>query len=497
MKHLFIGLLLSVAFNSYAQRDNIQSGNPLLSQAFWQGKPGVEAVKAEVAKGNNPSEMNGASFDPVVLAINNNAPNETVVYLLQQQGNDVNKLTHDGRTYIFWAASKGNTELMQHLIANKAKLDKEDNHGYSVFNFAAVGGQQNTAVYDLLLQNGANPKTQLTHDGANAILLAIGNDPELKLTEYFQSKGLELNSKDAAGNTAFDYAARSGNMVVMKKLLEKGINPTNNAMLMAAQGSRRGGNTLAVFQYLESLGIKPTVTGKGGENALHAIVRRPGQIEVIQYFLSKGVNVNAANEEGNTVFMNAAATNADTATLALLRSKTTDINKTNKNGATALTLAVRSNSADIVKYLIKEGAKTNIADAKGATLVYYLFESYTPAASKNFEAKLALLQANGVKMTTPMQDGNTLYHLAVAKNDIGLVKLVQPFGVDINAKNKEGMTALHKAAMVSKDGKMLEYLLSIGAKKEVKTAFDETAYDLAKENEILAKQNVSVEFLKL
>ncbi|MNL27191.1 hypothetical protein D3C87_1487640 [compost metagenome] len=66
----------------------------------------------------------------------------------------------------------------------------------------------------------------------------------------------------------------------------------------------------------------------------------------------------------------------------------------------------------------------------------------------------------------------------------------------MNAKNKDGMTALHKAAMISKDDSILKYLLSIGAKKDINTEFDESAYALAKENESLTKQNVSIEFLK-
>ena len=68
--------------------------------------------------------------------------------------------------------------------------------------------------------------------------------------------------------------------------------------------------------------------------------------------------------------------------------------------------------------------------------------------------------------------------------------------IDINTKNSEGLTALHKAAMVSKDDAILKYLVSLGAKKDVQTNFKETAFDLATENEYLAKNKVSVDFLK-
>lgn len=507
MKKYLIICLVFVGFVAKAQQ------NTLLDQSFWQNAPDVAAVKAEIAKGNNPSQSNAMSMDAVVMAINAQAPTETIKFLLDQPGNDPNKLTHDARTYMHWAANRGNADVMEYLITKGAKTNVEDSHGTTPLTFAASSGQQNTKVYDVLIAHGANLKKDVNQDGANVLLLAIGNDKDLKLTNYFVSKGLDIKSTDAIGNNAFSYAAKSGNIDLMKTLVEKGVPVNANAMLMAAQGGggRRGpggagggGIGLPVYQYLESVGVKATTTGKTGENVLHYIVRKPNQGEIITYFLNKGVDVNQADEEGNTVFINAATSNRDTAIMAMLLPRVKNINQANQKGLTALTVAVKGNSPQVVSFLISKGADVKVLDKKGNNLGYYLAESFGAGGERqfngpkpeDFDAKMKMLQDKGLNIAAPQQDGNTLYHLAVAKNNLALVKRIQPLGIDVNAKNKEGITALHKAAMISKDDTMMKYLLSIGASKELATNFKETAFDLASENESLSKNNISVTFLK-
>lgn len=495
--------------------------NTLLTPTFWQTKPDVITVKAAVEKGSNPSEMNGSSFDPIVMAINADAPIESIKYLLTQAGNDVNKTTHDSRNYLHWAANKGNSEIIDFLLSKGAKTNNEDSHGSTPLLFAASAGQQNTKVYDLLIAKGVDLKKAINAEGANALLLAISSDPEMKLTDYFVSKGLSINSTDAAGNNAFSYAARSGNIAMLKKLQQKGIKPNATAILMAAQGSRRGANNLELFQYLESLQLKANVTAKDGQNALHSIVRRPGQNEIIKYFLANGVDVNQVDEEGNSVFMNAAASNRDTAVLELLLPKVKNINQPNQKGLSALSAAVRGNSPEIVNYLIRKGAEVKVLDKAGNNLGFYAVESYRPQSTQpmmamggggqggpggrgagmgpkpeDFDNKIKALQSAGLDLKAPQENGSTLFHLAVAKNDVALLKRLQALGLDINAKDKEGFTPLHKAALIAKDDVVLKYLLEAGAQKDAATSFDETAFDLASENETLKKNNVSLTFLK-
>ncbi|MBE8726311.1 ankyrin repeat domain-containing protein [Flavobacterium hungaricum] len=496
-KNLFVSLALAATLLVSAQQKN-----SLLEASFWKTAPDVNTVKSEIAKGNNPAEANSNAFDVTTLAINNDAPIETIKFLIDQPGNSITKLTHDNRIYLHWAAYRGNTELVQYLITKGSDVNFEDSHGTAPADFAASNGQANPAMYDAFFKAGINPAKKYTN-GANLLLLAIASDKDLKAAAYFETKGMSLKDVDANGNTAFTYASRSGNIALLKKLIEKGIKPTDEALLIAAQGSRRETNTLETYKYLvEEVKLKPAAQNKAGQNVLHILAGKPNQTEIIKYFLDKGVDVNKADKEGNTPVMTAASAR-ETAVLELFIPKAKNLNVQNLKGESALTKAVQYGTPEAVSLLLAKGADVNVKDKDGNNLGVYLVQSYRPAGRERetpkqdpFDAKAKLLQDKGLNLAAAQKDGNTLYHLAITKNDVALLKKITDLKVDINAKNKDGLTALHRAAMTSKDDSILKYLVSAGAKKDISTEFDETAYALAKENELLTKGNISVEFLK-
>ncbi|MBO0591680.1 ankyrin repeat domain-containing protein [Cellulophaga sp. E16_2] len=486
-KQLLLSLVLLVGLQLSAQE------NIFLERDFWNSKPTVESIDLKIKEGNDITAKTSNNFDAVVYAILQENDNAVIKYVQSKDGNDVNKLTHDGRTYMFWAAYKGNTEIMEYLIAKGAKTTITDDKGSTILNFAAASGQQNTKVYDICLANGADLKKDLNPHGANALLLSAANDPEFKLMDYFTSKGLALTSVDRDGNDAFNYVAKTGDIAHLKKLHQKGIKGNDIAFIFATQAGRNAkAKPLSFYKFLESLDLNPKVIDSEGKTPLHNLASYEQNKEVLDYFMAKGVAMNLEDADGNTAFLNAAGRNK-LEVISYLLPMVDDVNHVNKKGESALAIAVAYNSPEVVSYLLKNKAAISSIDKEGNTLAYYLLKAHKKS---DFEEKLKVLKAAGFDLAKTQENGNTLFHIALEYDDIALLKRINEYGIDVNAKNKEGIAPLHLAAMKAKDDAVLKYLLSIGAKKAAVTDFDESVYDLAAENELLQENNISIEFLK-
>lgn len=491
LKQILLFISCTISILATAQNTNI-----FLKRDFWKTKPTIELINKKIKEHHNPTELNSNGFDAVTYAILAQAPISSIKHLLLIEGNDVDKLTHDRRTYIFWAAYKGNLELVKYLIDNNARLDLKDSHNFSPLTFAAATGQTNMKIYDIFIENGINIKTDLDEKGANALLLLVPYLKDFKIIDYFISKGLSLKNIDNQGNGVFNYTAKKGNKEMLELLLKKGVSYKElnknggNAILLASINSKN--STLAFFKYLENLGINPNITNNEGRNPIHNLAYKNKNLNIFEYFIEKGVDVNQIDNTGETALLKATSNNS-LEVIQLLASKTKNINHTNKDGKSALTNAIRNN-LKIIIFLLKKGADISVVDAKGNYLNYYLFQTFNAKKIAAFKQKLSLLKTQGLKIEKTQKDGNTLFHLAVEKYSIDMLDFIKKYKIDINARNKNDLSALQKAVLVAKSDKIIKYLIAQGADKNIKTAFDETLYDLAKENEAL--KNTDINFLK-
>lgn len=513
MSQLFIisALMLAFVFSNVSAQEKALSNSD-----FWEAEPSLKEVKAELKKGFDFSTVQGMQ-DPLGLAIRYKASPKIISYLLEQPGLDLTHLLHEGRSYLHIAAYSSNAEAANLLLDKGMDMYFLDANTHTPVTFAAYQGKLTINLLDVFIAHGLDVhKRYESKNGANILLLAAPYDKDLIIIDYLISKGVSINSTDDDGNTAFNWAAQIGNVEMMKALLKKGAKFNDQALIMASKGTYRTSNKMEVFVYLvEELKINPKVVdGASGKNVLHSIARKRDQSKIVSYFLDKGVDVNLADEDGNTPFMVAAGGQSyDVVALMFPLVDKAQINTVNTEGNSALQNAVSKGSDKTVSLLLKNGADVQVKDKEGNSLAYFLIQSFRKPRGRGrgtqeekeaqakmqlqgFNNKLLALQKAGLDFSAVQNNGMTVYHLAVEKNNLPLLKMLAPLNVDINTQNKEGNTALHKAAMVAQDDEILKYLLAIGAKKGVKTEFEDTAYTLAKENEVLAKKHISVEFLK-
>ena len=477
-----------------------QTSNVFLNREFWKSDPSISMIDKQILLGNDVSELNKFAFDGMSYALIEKVNNTTLKHVLKYPGNGVNKLTHDGRTYMFWAAYKGNLEMMKYLLSKGAKTDVVDSHGYTIANFAAQSGIQDVALYDFMANCGANFVQDKNKNGANVMLLVSPFINSLKIIDYFVSQGVALESLDDAGSGIFSYVAKGGNIHILQRLLEKGVpfdlenKYGDNAILFASQGNR-GQNGMAIYEYLKSKGIALNVIGENGRNPLHYIAFSNENLDVYKFFINHNVDVSLPDDFGRSPFMNAAANNTSEV-VQLLSTYIKDINAKDDKGRTALALAVSENDVTVVNMLLKLAADINTYDAQGNTLAYYLLNNYKSNTVDVFEEKLSVLTSNGLVVNRPQSNGNTLLHIATERHNLALLKRLEEFSIDVNLKNNNGMTALQIAAMKASDLDILNYLLGQGADKTVVTEFGESIYDLASENELLHIENNDINFLK-
>ena len=160
----------------------------------------------------------------------------------------------------------------------------------------------------------------------------------------------------------------------------------------------------------------------------------------------------------------------DTPTVRTLARGTSAINAPNMSGETPLMYAAIYSNAEIVKFLLDQGAEVNAKTPTGTTALML--------AVGDIE-KVRVLIKRGANVNARSVTGRTPLLIAASRSGAGeVVKLLLAHGADANAKDElqgiplipagaGGSTALIEAAKI-RDGKALEYLIEAGANVQTK-----------------------------
>jgi len=210
-------------------------------------------------------------------------------------------------------------------------------------------------------------------------LLAAVKDGDGKMCDALLKKGANVNAKSEYGVTPL---MRS---IVWKKecferILEEKIY-VETPLMYTGRCIRRSashvyGKEKECFErILEEKKVDVNLADENGDTALHIAVKYGRDEKMCDTLLKKGANVNAKREYGRTPLMGSVSWNRRECFERILEEKKVDVNLANDKGKTALHFAVAYGRDEMCDALLKKGAnvnaKRNNADTPLTDAVFY------------------------------------------------------------------------------------------------------------------------------
>jgi ankyrin repeat protein len=144
-------------------------------------------------------------------------------------------------------------------------------------------------------------------------------------------------------------------------------------------------------------------------------------------------------------------------------------------GETALHYLAVEDQLLSVKWLIEQGAEVNVVNNVGTTAL-------SDAASLGYLEMVSFLLLHGARVNLAGESEPTL-HSAVRGGSAAVVEALLAGGVDVNAMEQDGESALHVAAASEERTEVLRVLVARGAKVNARSEFLGTPLDEATAND--------------
>ena len=403
----------------------------------------IETARRLLAAGADARPANRLGVTPLALASDNG--NTAMMRLLLDAGADARAADPAGETMLMIAARVGVPDAVRLLLDRGAAVDARDQTYHQTPLMIAVR-ENHPSVVALLLERGADVNAQtrvsLTPPWilpnsvpgfSNGIGIYRGGPPD---------RGIRPPVPGAL--SPLMYAARDGRVDAARLLLDAGadINLTDaNAitpLIMAIVNNRPAVARLLIergadIQLADWYGRTPLWSAVETRNMdvdnasfVNSIDRAP-LLELIEVLLARGANPNARTKEVPPVRR------------SFLR-VTGTLEWVDFTGMTPFLYAARAGDVTVMRLLLKHGADPNIETYAGTT---------------------ALMAAAGI---------NWVYDQSYDEGPAQLleaVKLCYELGLDVNAVNSMGLTAVFGAANRGNDD-IIAFLVEKGARLDVK-----------------------------
>jgi len=427
-----------------------------------------------------PAAAGPAADVPLVDAVK--AGTVADVRALIEQGGDVNAAEVDGTTPLHWASHGPDVEMVRLLLAAGAGVNVGNRYGVRPLSLAAING--NAPMIAALLDAGANPNTTLME--GETVLMTAARSGSVEAVELLLDAGADVTVQETwRGQTALMWAAAEGHVAMIPTLVAHGadVGATSKRGFTALLFAAREGQIDVVQTLLEAgssleehLSINSTRSAGGVERrraskaGLNAFLLAAGSAhyELAAFLLDRGADPNAAPrgwtalhqltwvrkagiagsnnpapegsgdmtslEFARTLVAHGADLNA-----RVTRRPPAGITGLNFSGGTPFLLAARTADAEYMRLLVDLGADPHLTNEDHST---------------------PLMVAAGLGTAAPGEDPGTESEVLDA------VTLALEVGLDINAVDDKGETAMHGATYKHLP-RVVRFLADAGADIEI------------------------------
>ena len=359
----------------------------------------------------------------------------------------------------------------------------------------------------LLLAAGADANARLSERAEPVLCSAVRRNADIEVLRLLLSAGANIDAQDGEGETALIAAVRQGRDEMVELLIDAGANPDihryvqgDTALLCLARkdfnGSPRSkghGERLRLARRLIKAGADHEAKDVSGATALN-ILAEFGTSEFLSLLIQAGANVENERSRGSRP-LEEAAWMGRVANVRLLIEAGADVNFLCGSGsgilhAVAERFAYETGSKalayrEIARLLIEAGAELNLQDDRGCTPLMLALETYGEFKwNKGMVGFAAMLVGAGTDLSLRNKKGKTALDIAEAAGRTELVALLsgkdqatgtqtdggrkraEPVRTGINAQDRDGRTALHRA-VGHKDAEAMRRLLAAGAALDI------------------------------
>ncbi len=326
------------------------------------------------------------------------------------------------QTILNTAKNGHKSDVKSHLQQNELSPDVSDIRGTTALMVASKHGKRETAR--MLLQKGADPNVS-DDRGRMALFLAATNN-HTDIISTLLSSNARPNVRDEEDRTALMKAAEKGHLNAVKILVKNkaDVNILSEEHKSAlSKASKRGHKQIVEF-LLEN---GADLSGKHGLALYEAATQGLG--EIVNILLEAGAETEVTNRVGRTPLM-VAVKKGHTEIVNSLLDHGANPNHVDKRGYCALS---KTKKREIAKALIDAGANPNI-NARYSPL--------PEAAEQNRMDIVKLLLKHGAKPDVPKEDGHqSALREAAKQGNKKIVKILLQHDAKIFLPGKKGTSS--------------------------------------------------------